>query len=219
VYTGSDQNVWLADGSLHISATKDESGYKSGRINSKAGGSWFPGMQLADGATLGSLRVEARIRVPQPGQGIWAAFWLSPPNFAYGGWPLSGEIDVMEAINSMSSITQDPDNVVDDTSTQQPDQKPYSDGFHTYAVDWDRDSVTLSIDGLQAKRVVSRQLDPGGGWWTAAAPDDPQAPFNIPFSIILNVAVGGDWPGPPDDSTPFPATMLVDYVRVVGTAE
>ena len=51
-------------------------------------------MQLADGATLGSLRVEARIRVPQPGQGIWAAFWLSPPNFAYGGWPLSGEVRV-----------------------------------------------------------------------------------------------------------------------------
>jgi beta-glucanase (GH16 family) len=77
----------------------------------------------------------------------------------------------------------------------------------------------VSVDGLTTLRVVSRQLDPQGGWYTAAAPDRPQAPFDAPFALILNLAVGGDWPGQPDDATPLPTTMLVDYARVVARLE
>lgn len=87
----------------------------------------------------------------------------------------------------------------------------------------ERDAVlrlaAVSVDGVTTLRLVSRRLDPAGGWFTAAAPDRPQAPFDQPFSLILNLAVGGDWPGGPDASTPFPATMLVDYARVVARLE
>lgn len=226
VYTASPDNIWLADGNLHIAALKDGSGYTSGRINSRKSGSWHPGMQLPDGATLGSLHVEARIQVPSPGQGLWAAFWMSPPSMMYGGWPQSGEIDMMGGINSQTESVQGvhfgaqfPGNQVKDQATRQANGQPYSDGFHIYAIDWDRESITTLIDGVQTMRITSRQLGAADGWWTAAAPESLQAPFDIPFSIILNVAVGGNWPGGPDNSTPFPATMLVDYVRVWGAVD
>jgi len=74
------------------------------------------------------------------------------------------------------------------------------------------------VDGVASKRFVSRALSPDG-WYTTAPGASQQAPFDIPFSLILNVAVGGDWPGPPDATTPFPATMVVDYVRVWATPD
>jgi beta-glucanase (GH16 family) len=103
------------------------------------------------------------------------------------------------------------------TRTQQGNKQPWSDGFHTVAVDWAADSIAFSVDGKVRATLYPRSKDPTYGWWTEASGAPPNAPFNEPFYMILNLAVGGLWPGVPDDTTPFPATLAVDHVRVWGT--
>lgn len=223
-YTDNVANVRVAGGNLYITALRDGNSYTSGRINTKQHASFFPGMQLADGTTFTSVHVEARMQLPDPGQGLWPAFWMFPTELKYGVWAASGEIDVMESVNDMKKITQglhfggsDPRNVKNMTRTQQGNKQPYSDGFHTMAVDWAPDSIAFSVDGKVRATLYPRSKDPQYGWWTEAAGAPSNAPFNEPFYLILNLAVGGLWPGVPDDSTPFPATLAVDHVRVWGT--
>ena len=91
---------WICQGALCVLPThfcvlllgQVGANYTSGRITSKPGGSWYPGMQLPDGSTVAGLHVEASIQVPQPGQGLWGAFWMLPAELKYGGWPASGEV-------------------------------------------------------------------------------------------------------------------------------
>lgn len=226
MYTDAPRNVRVAGGKLLITATKEDglSLYASGRVHSRQGG-WHPGMKLPGGGTAASVHVRSRIQVPDGGPGLWAALWLEPLEQKYGGWPMSGEINVMGAINTMSSITsglhygnQFPGNTVEDAWVQQPSLLPYSDGPHVYALDWERDTMTVSVDGVVVKRFESRKLSPGG-WFTAAPGAPQQAPFDHPFRVVLNLAVGGAWPGPPSPDTPFPSTMTVDYVRVWATPD
>ncbi|KAL4449432.1 hypothetical protein ABPG77_007076 [Micractinium sp. CCAP 211/92] len=221
VYT--KDNVQVADGHLYLTAQYDGKTYTSGRINTKSTASFWPGMQLEDGTSFKAVHIEARMRLPEPGQGLWPAFWMFPTELTYGKWAASGEIDILESINDMVTATQgihfggpDPQNVESMVRTRQADNSPYSDGFHTFAVDWSLNQITVSVDGEAAQTFVPREADPEGGWWTAATNAPQGAPFNKPFYIIMNLAVGGLWPKYPDSSTPFPATLAVDYVRVWG---
>lgn len=223
-YTNSQDNVQVRDGQLLITARKDGGSYTSGRLRTKQG--VYPGMQLPSGGTAASVHVEASIQVPQGGPGLWAALWLQPAEDKYGGWPMSGEIDIMELIDGMTNSTcglhygnQYPQNTVADAAVQQPSGQPFSDGPHVYALDWEGDAITITVDGTVCRRFVSRKLDPENGWFTGAAGASPEAPFDAPFNLILNLAVGGNWPGNPTADTPFPATMAVQYVRVWATPD
>jgi beta-glucanase (GH16 family) len=144
---------------------------------------------------------------------MWPAFWMLGDDIFTVGWPTSGEIDVMEnvgkepgtVVGSLHSPGHSGSNSLHGTYTL-PDGKALADDFHVYAVDWEPDSITWSIDG----RVYSTKsrTDVGGDPW----------PFGHPFFLILNVAVGGSWPGSPDSTTSLPQEMVVDYVRVYETA-
>lgn len=154
-------------------------------------------------------RFEARIKVPY-GQGIWPAFWMLGDNINTAGWPNCGEIDIMENIGKEPSIVHGTlhgpgysgGSAVSASYTLPSGQK-LSDDFHTFAVEWEPNVVRHYFDGLLYKTRTPADLPPGTSWV-----------FDHPFFIILNVAVGGGWPGNPDATTVFPQQMQVDYVRV-----
>ncbi|MDI2125648.1 glycoside hydrolase family 16 protein [Yinghuangia seranimata] len=155
-------------------------------------------------------RFEARIRIPS-GQGIWPAFWMLGADIERHPWPANGEIDVMEILGSDPATlygTAHAPGFGDKGmggSTRLPDGAALSDAFHTYAVEWAPDRITWSLDGTPYFALDRASLPEGRTWV-----------FDHGFFLLLNLAVGGEWPGPPDDTTVFPATMLVDYVRVYG---
>jgi len=151
----------------------------------------------------------ARIRIPS-GQGMWPAFWLMGQDFAGSNWPECGEIDVMENIGREPSAVHGSmhgpgySGKLDFTSTyKKPGGVKISDDFHEFAIEWEPGAVRFFVDDQQYAAFTPSQL-PAGKKWV----------FDHPFFILLNLAVGGDWPGPPDGSTRFPKRMLVDYVRV-----
>ncbi|KAI7837445.1 hypothetical protein COHA_008703 [Chlorella ohadii] len=222
-YSADPQNVAMAGGALNLVAQKGAAGFTSGRIRSK--GSWYPGMPMPDGSKVRLLHVEARMKAPQ-GKGLWSAFVLAPAANKYGPWPASGEIDVAQVINAAQAATQGihfgapyPGNKVLDVQTA----GAYGGGMHTFAVEWARDSITMFIDGKAIKQFVSLAANPAAGWYTsgaaAGAGASVQAPFDAPFYLALNLAVGGTWPGAPDATTPFPATLSVEHVRVWATPD
>ncbi|WP_206107631.1 glycoside hydrolase family 16 protein [Paludisphaera rhizosphaerae] len=217
-YTSDPRNAFVRDGSLHIVARKEASHgkpYTSARIKSKA----------RDGSRLFAQaygRFEFRAKLPT-GRGVWPALWMLPQDTStYGGWPCSGEIDVMEARG------QEPDKVLGTIHFGAPwPGNVHSGGeyhfpagqsidqFHEYAVEWEPGVIRWLVDGhlFATKR----------SWWTSRNKGKPAseadvaqwpAPFDKPFHIIMNVAVGGKFLGNPDASTTFPAEMVVDHVRV-----
>lgn len=149
--------------------------------------------------------VEARMKIPR-GQGMWPAFWMlgTPVN-----WPDSGEIDVMENVGYEPSTVHGTIHGPGYSGSggigaaySLPGGQAFADAFHTFAVDWAPDSITWSVDGTVYQRRTPADL--GGKAWV----------FNKPFFLILNLAVGGYWPGDPDSSTAFPQQLLVDSVSV-----
>jgi len=154
-------------------------------------------------------RFEARIKVPA-GQGMWPAFWMMGDDIDKVGWPACGEIDIMENIGKEPGIVHGsihgPGYVGGDgieAPYSLPDKKPFSDDFHVYAVEWSPEAISFYVD--KDLYVTRTHADMKPGWIWA---------FDKPFFIILNLAVGGDWPDSPDATTVFPREMLVDYVRV-----
>ncbi len=158
-------------------------------------------------ATYG--RFEARIKLPY-GQGIWPAFWLLGSNIGSVGWPQCGEVDIMENIGREPSVIHgtlhgpgySAGNGLSSSYSLSSNQR-FADSFHTFAVEWEPNVVRFYCDGILYKTRTPADLPQGQTWV-----------FNHPFFILLNVAVGGDWPGNPDGTTVFPQTMQVDYVRV-----
>lgn len=156
-------------------------------------------------------RFEARVKVPE-GRGLWPAFWMMGSDFLDGRpWPYNGEIDIMEFIG------QDPTRAHSTLHAPAynggggygggytlPDGSKISDGFHTWAAEWDSEGIQFSLDGRDVFYADKDTVEATRGPWV----------YDHEFYLILNLAVGGDWPGPPDASTPFPSRMLVDYVRV-----
>ena len=154
-------------------------------------------------------RIEARIKIPY-GQGLWPAFWMLGNDIAEVGWPESGEIDIME------NVGREPGTVHGTIhgpgysgaggigrGTSLPAGQAFADGFHVYAIEWWPERITWSVDGVDYSTLTPADL-PSGARWV----------FDHPFFVILNVAVGGHWPGYPDETTTFPQEMVVDYVRV-----
>lgn len=199
-YTNLVQNVRL-DGSGHliIHVDRTDSGYTSARIKT----------QGLLSARYG--RIEARIRLPF-GQGIWPAFWALGTNITSVGWPQCGEIDIMENIGREPSVNHGSihgpgysgGNSVTGVFTLSVGTR-FSDDFHVFAIQWAAQTITFSVDGTAYKTVTPSSLPPAASWV-----------FDNPFFLILNVAVGGNFPGNPDASTQVPQEMIVDYVRVSG---
>ncbi len=155
-------------------------------------------------------RFEARIKIPA-GQGMWPAFWMLGNNITSVNWPACGEIDIMEnigkepgtvhaSLHSSSTVAKTSDATA---PFSLPGGQNFAADFHLYAVEWEPGTVRFYVDSNLYATFTQSQW-PTGGAWT----------FDHPFFIILNAAVGGDWPGSPDNSTVFPQQMLVDYVRV-----
>jgi beta-glucanase (GH16 family) len=204
-YTNSTSNV-VHDGAgnLAITARRDNPAnynchygrceYTSGRI------------LTADRFTQAYGRFEARIKVPR-GQGIWPAFWMLGNDIGSNPWPNSGEIDIMENVgkepNTLYGTVHGPGYSGGTAiSGNRNIGRPLADDFHTYAVEWSPNLIVWFLDGSEYFRITPEGLR--GNRWV----------FDHPFFMILNVAVGGNWPGYPDATTQFPQTMLVDYVRV-----
>ena len=154
-------------------------------------------------------RFEARLQIPR-GQGLWPAFWMLGNDISTAGWPRCGEIDVMENIGREPSTVHGTvhgpgysgGNGIGAAFTLSGAAR-FADGFHVFAVEWEPAAIRWYVDGTPYQTRTPADLPPGQHW-----------AFDHPFFLLLNVAVGGSWPGNPDASTVFPQTMLVDYVRV-----
>ncbi|WP_042167280.1 hemoblobin-interacting domain-containing protein [Paenibacillus gorillae] len=201
------ENLKVEDGKLTIAARKENfggKGYTSGRLWTQ------PTFTQAYG------KFEARMKLPE-GQGLWPAFWMMPADSEYGGWASSGELDIMEAKGRLPEEVGGtihfgkgaPNNRSTGKAFTFPDGGKISD-FHTYGVEWEPGEIRWYVDGEVYQTV--------NNWhsWGADQPDKYAfpAPFDKPFYIILNLAVGGVYDGnrPPDDSK-IPGEMVVDYVR------
>ncbi|MGW7047138.1 ricin-type beta-trefoil lectin domain protein [Streptomyces avermitilis] len=206
-YTSGNNNAALdGQGHLVITARKDNPGnyqcwygrceYTSARLNTSGKFS----------AAYG--RVEARMKIPR-GQGMWPAFWMLGTDIGQVGWPNSGEIDVMENVGFEPSTIHGTIHGPGYSGSggigaaySLPGGQAFADAFHTFAVDWAPDSITWSVDGTVYQKRTPADL--GGKTWA----------FNKPFFLILNLAVGGYWPGDPNSSTVFPQQLVVDEVKV-----
>jgi beta-glucanase (GH16 family) len=197
-YTDSRRNSALdGAGNLVITARREADGtYTSARL--KTEGTF----------TAQYGRIEARIRIPR-GQGIWPAFWMLGADIGQVGWPACGEIDVMENVGYEPGAVHGTVHGPGYSGAQGmsaaatlPNGAAWADAYHVFGVDWRPGSVTWLVDGV-AQRTVTR-ADVGTSPWV----------FDKPFFVLLNVAVGGTWPGSPDATTRFPQQMLVDWVRV-----
>lgn len=192
-------NAWADGEVLRIRALKEGIGlydYTSARLTTKHKGDWLYG------------RIEVRAKMAA-GRGIWPAIWMLPTDWEYGGWPKSGEIDILEHVGYL------PDSVFCTVHTGKfnhaigtqvgksvylPDSETQ---FHVYAIDWKANEIEFEIDGKKVFRFENTGNGPG------------EWPFDKRFHLLLNVAVGGNWGGLKGvDQTIFPATMEVDYVRV-----
>lgn len=199
-YTNDAKNVRVEDGNLIIEAHKEKRGdreYTSTRIISKNKGDWTYG------------RIEVRANLPK-GKGTWPAIWMLSTDWKYGGWPASGEIDIMEHVGYdpgvvHGTIHTEAYNHVKQTQKEGKITIPDAqDAFHVYAVNWEKDKMEFLVDGKVYHTVIRDPKDDFKGW-----------PFDQRFHLLMNIAVGGNWGGAQGvDESIWPQTMEIDYVRV-----
>jgi hypothetical protein len=196
-YTSSSDNAYLSNGNLLIVAEDEGNQYTSARMKSI-------GLQEFQYG-----RIDVRAVLPF-GQGIWPAIWMLGGNFPSAGWPACGEIDIMELIGSAPNVVHGTVHFGADwtqhnyvgQATNLPFGQSFADEFHVYSIDWDENGITWLLDDTPFYSIDANV--------TGSQP----YPFDNPFFFILNVAVGGQWPGYPNASTTFPQFMAIDYVRV-----
>ncbi len=196
-YTNRSQNIKIEDGVLKITAIKEQymgAGYTSARILSKGKFEQKYG------------RIEARIKVPL-GKGLWPAFWMLGANSDTATWPQCGEIDIMEYLGNNPTTVfgslHGPGYFAGNAITKNyvlPNDR-FDNDFHIFGVEWDEDKINFYVDNALYNQITPSKVP---GPWV----------FNQPFYLILNMAVGGNFPGSPNTETVFPQTMQVDYVRV-----
>ena len=209
-YTDSDTNSFLRGGNLVIKANVVPQGvnsskglryYTSARLRTKEKGDWL----------YGRIDVKAKIAL---GQGIWPAIWMLPTDWRYGGWPASGEIDIMEHVGydpggiHFSVHTEAYNHMLNNQRTAYKSLNDVSDNYHLYSIEWFADRIDFFIDDV---KYFSFTNDGAGNFRTW--------PFDQRFHLLINIAVGGQWPGSPDNSTKFPSEMLIDFVRVYEASE
>lgn len=225
-YTDRPENVYVKDGMLHLRAAKESHngcGYTSARMKTRK----------KDNSPLFNHkygRYEFRAKLPT-GRGIWPALWMMPQDDKYGPWAASGEIDITEArgqepnkvLGTLHFGSRWPANAHSERNYVLPNKGTIAD-FHIYALEWDPGEMRWYVDG----QLYATQ----NFWWSSNKTDGKKgaaptkeadlnpwpAPFDQPFFIIMNVAVGGRFLGNPDKTTVFPAEMVVDYVRVYDRA-
>lgn len=211
-YTQSTDNVFVKDGNLVLKAikTKDESGldyYTSGKVKTQNKKDFMYG------------KVVVRAKVPE-GQGLWPAIWMMPTDESfYGQWPKCGEIDIMETLGNQPEIAYGTIHYGEPHAEQQGtytlEGETFADDFHEFSVEWEPGEMRFYIDGNLYHTV--------NDWFTAVKGEDDKpypAPFNQTFFVQLNLAVGGTWPGNPDETTDFDkAQFEIDYVRVYQKSE
>eukprot|EP01025_Chloroclados_australasicus_P044493 TRINITY_DN4828_c0_g1_i1.p1 TRINITY_DN4828_c0_g1~~TRINITY_DN4828_c0_g1_i1.p1 ORF type:complete len:346 (+),score=46.16 TRINITY_DN4828_c0_g1_i1:28-1038(+) len=217
-YTERLSNVHVEDGNLIITARRERfcggpfgcKDFTSARIRTMYRGDWL------------YARVEVKAKLPK-GKGVWPAIWMLPTDFEYGMWAASGEIDIVELRGQL------PDTILGtlhfggewpgQEGTYMDEWGPsfgnqefvlkngdFSEDFHEFALEWDPGEIRWYVDG--------RHFLTHNAWMSIAALDNPLAPFDKRFHLILNIACGGQFVGTPDLDTPFPQEMIVDYVRV-----
>jgi beta-glucanase (GH16 family) len=203
-YTARPANVQQKDGNLVITAQKEDitgpdgipRNYTSARLNTQNHFAQKYG------------RFEARIQLPI-GKGIWPAFWLLGDNNETAPWPNCGEIDILETIgapDTMYSTLHGPGYSGSKGISAKfplPTGQQVDTAFHLYAVEWSPNDIKFFFDNHLIAHRTPADLPPNTTWV-----------YDHPFYILLNLAVGGNWPGNPDDTTTFPQQMLVDYVHV-----
>lgn len=221
-YTREPENAFVKDGMLHIRVVKESyngCGYTSARLKTRK----------RDGSPLFNKKYgkfEFRAKLPT-GKGIWPALWMLPQDEKYGGWPASGEIDIMEArgqeptkvLGTLHFGSGWPANTEASKDYTLPREGTIAD-FHVYALEWEPGEIRWYVD----EKLYSTQ----SFWWSSSKREGDKgakpvreadlnpwpAPFDRPFYLVMNVAVGGKFLGNPDRTTVFPAEMVVDYVRV-----
>lgn len=196
-YTSNSDNAYVANGNLMIVAKEQGISYTSARLKSI-------GLQEFQYG-----RIDVRAVLPF-GQGIWPAIWMLGDNFPTAGWPACGEIDIMEVIGSSPSTTHGTIHFGADWTqhnyagqgTSLTSGQTFADEFHVFSIEWDANGITWLLDDSPFYSVSPNVVG------------SQPYPFDHPFFFILNVAVGGQWPGYPDATTTFPQFMAIDYVRV-----
>lgn len=198
-YTSDSKNVRVENGRLIIEAHREQKGgkdYTSTRIVSRNTGDWLYG------------RIEIMAKLPR-GRGTWPAIWMLPTDWKYGGWPASGEIDIMEHVGFDQGIvhgTIHTERYNHSKGTQKEGKITIADAsetFHLYAIEWSAEKIDFYVDDKKYHTVTKSNED-YKGW-----------PFDQRFHLILNIAVGGNWGGQKGvDESIWPQRMEVDYVRV-----
>ena len=195
-YTDGPENSFIRDGKLVIKAIQDGSNYTSARMISKNKYQFNFG------------RIDVRAKMPF-GQGIWPAIWLLGSNIDQVGWPACGEIDIMELVGhepnkAHGTIHYGPafPNNKSSSGTFTLEEGTFADQFHVFSLIWNNGHMAWMIDDVVYKEIDRTTLG------------NETYPFNNEFFFILNVAVGGNWPGAPNSTTTFPQEMEVDYIRV-----
>lgn len=197
-YTSSAANSSVSNGLLTITARQEPGGgFTSARLKTQG----LRSVQFG--------RIDVRAKLPQ-GQGIWPAIWMLGDNIGTASWPACGEIDIMELVGHQPATVHGTahwgsswnSHQYQGSSTTLPEGETFSDAFHVFSVVWEADQITWLLDD-----VPYFSLSP-------ADMNGQPYPFNAPFFFILNVAVGGNWPGYPDASTAFPQQLVVDCIRV-----
>lgn len=198
-YTDRLSNAQVSGGTLKITARKEGFGgksYTSSRVISKNTGDWLYG------------KVEVRAKLPT-GQGTWPAIWMLPTDWEYGGWPASGEIDIMEHVGYDQNVvhatvhTQAYNHSIGTQVGKSITDLDVSTAFHTYKLEWTEDKIVMSLDDTEYFTFTKH-----GNF--------EQWPFDKRFHLLMNIAMGGSWGGAggPTDDSKLPATMEVEYVRV-----
>lgn len=199
-YTKDPENVRVEKGFLVLEAHQDSvggKGFTSAKIVSRGKGDWRYG------------RLEIKAKLPR-GKGTWPAIWMLPTDWKYGGWPASGEIDIMEHVGYDPGVihgtihTESYNHIKQTQKEGKITVTDAQDTFHVYTVDWYKDKMDFYVDDSLYHTVSRDPTDDYKGW-----------PFDERFYLILNIAVGGNWGGAQGiDPAIWPQRMEVDYVRI-----
>ncbi|MCZ0704291.1 LPXTG-motif cell wall-anchored protein [Natronobacillus azotifigens] len=209
VQSYTEDNAWVEDGNLIIEARKEDITEPDGQVyNYSSSKLWTKDKKML---TYG--RVDVRAKLPE-GQGMWPAIWMMPNDEPfYGTWPVSGEIDIMELLGHEPHKVHgaihygEPKGAREATYTLE--NGTFADDYHVFSIEWEPGEIRWYVDDVLFHTAND---------WFTKHPDNADeytypAPFDQPFMLILNISVGGGWPGNPDESTVFPQQMKVDYVR------